>query len=274
MQLRQVTVLALSLTIPLVAIARGDEGASAAVSAGSPAPDQRHDFGSAPFFYSAVDSTAVKPYETGSSYFHTVSTGIFCNPGSTDTRFLGQIVIPHGVRMSALRVWLFDSNAIESATATIQSACLPDFAAAIPIVTDLGTVSTTGAFAGGAFSSVAFPPANSLSDNQSCTYQALVQLSNAAGTCGSNNVGFYKARIEWERFIPVAPAVASFTDVPPGAQFFREIEALAASGITAGCTATPGGYCPEDPVTRRQMGAFFARGLGLPQMTIVDPANP
>jgi hypothetical protein len=37
---------------------------------------------------------------------------------------------------------------------------------------------------------------------------------------------------------------------------------LAASGITMGCTATR--FCPEDTVTRGQMAAFIQRALGLP----------
>ena len=54
---------------------------------------------------------------------------------------------------------------------------------------------------------------------------------------------------------------ARFTDVPTNAQFFREVEALAESGITLGCTATT--FCPDAPLTRRQMAAFLARALGL-----------
>ena len=44
-------------------------------------------------------------------------------------------------------------------------------------------------------------------------------------------------------------------------EFFREIEALAESGITLGCTATT--FCPDATLTRRQMAAFLARALGL-----------
>ena len=40
------------------------------------------------------------------------------------------------------------------------------------------------------------------------------------------------------------------------------IEALAAAGITKGCTA--GRFCPRDLVTRGQMAAFLNRALGLP----------
>ena len=39
------------------------------------------------------------------------------------------------------------------------------------------------------------------------------------------------------------------------------VEALAASGITAGCGG--GDYCPGATLTRRQMAVFLAKALGL-----------
>lgn len=44
---------------------------------------------------------------------------------------------------------------------------------------------------------------------------------------------------------------------------FQSVEALAASGITAGCNAAPPMYCPDATLTRRQMAVFLAKGLGL-----------
>ena len=41
-----------------------------------------------------------------------------------------------------------------------------------------------------------------------------------------------------------------------------DINALAAAGITVGCTATD--FCPEDLVTRAQMASFLRRALGIP----------
>ncbi len=58
-----------------------------------------------------------------------------------------------------------------------------------------------------------------------------------------------------------APAVASFTDVPTSYWAFQYIEALKASGITAGVTPTT--YEPESNVTRAQMAVFLAKALGL-----------
>ena len=58
-----------------------------------------------------------------------------------------------------------------------------------------------------------------------------------------------------------APPAATFGDVPTNHPYFQFIEALAESGITAGCGG--GNYCPDNPVTRGQMAVFLAKALGL-----------
>ncbi|HEY7862076.1 MAG TPA: S-layer homology domain-containing protein, partial [Thermoanaerobaculia bacterium] len=58
-----------------------------------------------------------------------------------------------------------------------------------------------------------------------------------------------------------APASATFADVPTTHPFFRFIEALVDSGITAGCGG--GNYCPDQPITRGEMAVFLAAALGL-----------
>ena len=58
-----------------------------------------------------------------------------------------------------------------------------------------------------------------------------------------------------------APSSATFPDVPTTDFGFQFVEALYASGITGGCGG--GLYCPDSPVTRRQMAIFIAKALGL-----------
>lgn len=58
-----------------------------------------------------------------------------------------------------------------------------------------------------------------------------------------------------------AGAAGTFTD-DDGNVHEGYIEALAASGITKGCSPTE--YCPSQHVTRGQMAAFLNRALGLP----------
>jgi len=61
--------------------------------------------------------------------------------------------------------------------------------------------------------------------------------------------------------ISPAPATATFSDVPTGYWAFRHIEALAASGITAGCGGS--NFCPENYVKRSEMAVYLAKALGL-----------
>jgi hypothetical protein len=60
--------------------------------------------------------------------------------------------------------------------------------------------------------------------------------------------------------LPPGPA-GTFTD-DDGSIFESEIEALAAAGITRGCSPpTNDRYCPDGTVTREQMAAFLFRAL-------------
>jgi S-layer homology domain len=63
--------------------------------------------------------------------------------------------------------------------------------------------------------------------------------------------------------VPPPGGVTRFTDVPTTHPFFAQIEAVAAAGITGGCTATT--FCPDNPVTRGQMAVFIEASLSVPQ---------
>ena len=68
-------------------------------------------------------------------------------------------------------------------------------------------------------------------------------------------------RVGYRLQVSVPPATPTFNDVPASDPAFQFIEALAASGITAGCGG--GNFCPDATLTRRQMAVFLAKGLGL-----------
>jgi len=67
--------------------------------------------------------------------------------------------------------------------------------------------------------------------------------------------------LSYQLDVSPAPGTPTFGDVPPSDPAFQYIEALVASGITAGCSG--GNYCPDAPLTRRQMAVFLAKALGL-----------
>ena len=74
-------------------------------------------------------------------------------------------------------------------------------------------------------------------------------------------LGLGGVQILWHRQVSPPPDTPTFGDVPAsdGARPF--VEAMAASGITAGCGQ--GDFCPDAPLTRRQMAVFLTKALGL-----------
>ena len=72
---------------------------------------------------------------------------------------------------------------------------------------------------------------------------------------------FGYVEIWWRLTVSDPPPAPTFADVPVGDGAFPFIEALAASGITSGCGS--GNYCPDAPLTRRQMAVFLSKALGL-----------
>lgn len=74
-------------------------------------------------------------------------------------------------------------------------------------------------------------------------------------------LGFGGVKITWRRQVSSPPSTPTFGDVPAAHPFAPFVEALAASGITAGCG--PGKFCPDKPLTRGQMAVFLAKALGL-----------
>ena len=82
-----------------------------------------------------------------------------------------------------------------------------------------------------------------------------LHVSMDAGT------GLGAMRIQWRRQVSPAPGSPTFADVPASDGAFAFVEALVASGVTAGCGNS--NYCPDAPLTRRQMAVFLSKALGL-----------
>ena len=93
-------------------------------------------------------------------------------------------------------------------------------------------------------------------DNYNNAYAVEVNLP-----IGDANISLRKVLLSYQLQASPPPAVARFNDVPSNHPFFQYIEALAASGITAGCG--PDTFCPNSPVTRGQMAVFLVKALGL-----------
>jgi hypothetical protein len=84
----------------------------------------------------------------------------------------------------------------------------------------------------------------------------IIEIADQAQSAGLGGV-----RVFWRRQVSPAPATPTFNDVPANDGAFQFIEAVVASGVTAGCGG--GNYCPDAPLTRRQMAVFLSKALGL-----------
>jgi hypothetical protein len=60
---------------------------------------------------------------------------------------------------------------------------------------------------------------------------------------------------------PPACQTPIFADLPAANPFCAWVQELARRGVVGGCGG--GNYCPENPVTREQMGVFIGAGFGL-----------
>ena len=62
--------------------------------------------------------------------------------------------------------------------------------------------------------------------------------------------------------VPSVALAAHFTDVDANDVHAPGIEYLADTGITLGCATNPDRFCPNDELTRAQMGSFLYRASG------------
>jgi S-layer homology domain len=91
------------------------------------------------------------------------------------------------------------------------------------------------------------------------THAYVLCIAHDVGGAANQSAG---ALLWYKLQVSPAPAVATFpNDVPTTHPFFRFVEAMAASGLTGGCSA--GSFCPDQPVTRGQLSVFLSSALGL-----------
>jgi len=165
--------------------------------------------------------------------------------------FFSPLTLPAGARIVALELEACDSSATKEATFALN-VCPHRGAHFCDTVGPFGTGLAETPGCGGFFAPVV-PPVTV--DNLTNTYILIVGLD------ALDTTSFLSVLVSYQLQVSPAPAVATFADVPVGAFAFQHIEALAASGITAGCGG--GNFCPDSPLTRAQMAVFLAKALGL-----------
>jgi S-layer family protein len=162
------------------------------------------------------------------------------------------VMLPAGAVIVGMELEACDTNPAASVAAELSFQ--PQLEGGISV---LASVSTGNAATPGcAFFSVNLAAAHTV-NNETGSYCVVVSTN---GTTVATR--FQAVRLVYRLQVSAAPATATFpNDVPASHPFFRFVEALAAAGISGGCSA--GSFCPNDPVTRGQMAVFLATALGL-----------
>jgi S-layer family protein len=180
--------------------------------------------------------------------------GLFIQSANIFDFVAAGVHFPSGALITRLELQACDSNSAASGN-LILSRIPTDLGSGIPIA----QVNTgVPAIPGCSLFPVTLPSPPTV-DNANFAYQ--LTWKNEGATDGT--VRLQAVRVFYKLQVKPAPVTETFTDVPTSHPFFQFIEALAASGITAGCNASPPQFCPDATLTRGQMAVFLSRALGL-----------
>ena len=196
-----------------------------------------------------VNVFAFQPLNTGQTVARPFSGTYHRFSPSHPCCLVAPIHLPSGAVVTRFEIVGCDMSNQSSMSATLNK--LDQFGVRTPVadvVTEAGVSPGCGAF--GADGDVVI-------DNSSGSY--FIEFDQDQDTAG--NIRLSAARVYYRLQVSPPPAQPTFGDVPTTHPFYQFIEALAASGITAGCAN--GLFCPNDPLTRGQMAVFLARALGL-----------
>jgi hypothetical protein len=219
---------------------------------------------------SGVAAAQPSTFGTSDEIAHTVNAWEFGepNPGrSSDTTtfggrycvlgacsFISGLRLPAGALLSRIELDGCDDNPAAEIKFELFRTDAPATTGSLVKLTTTGTTGASSLPGCGIFSVPVIAPFTI--DNQHFNYVLQVSI-----TTDSFDINFTAVRVYYTLQVSPAPATASFTDVPTGHPFFQFVEALVASGITAGCGG--GNYCPDQAVTRGQMAVFLSKALGL-----------
>ncbi|BAO45669.1 hypothetical protein TBH_C2768 [Thiolapillus brandeum] len=193
----------------------------------------------------------------------------YVGPASTDTyaNYWVQLDLPNGALVETIFVDLYDNDANAHWSVNFIGYEAATWGVFAPFAQSFGSVAPADSLMPEYYTSTLVPDDtvvvrartdfNNDGDSNSVAYVLTLGTTPKAAA----SMRFWGARVKWSRTISPPPATASFNDVPTDHWAFNQIEALADSGITAGCDAS--NFCPDATVTRAQMAVFLAKALGL-----------
>lgn len=197
--------------------------------------------------FTGKNGTTVPDLNYATQHFYT-------SPGSASpTMYFAPLELEQGLLVDTMTCAYNDSSATHNLTFELQKATI-NFDAPSASWASLGSGASSGS-AGIDFVNISVGPETIQNQVGNIYYHYIIRADIAS------DVSFAGCMIYWTRQVSPAPASATFSDVPTTHPFFRFIQALYSSGITAGCSPTT--FCPDNTLTRGEMAVFLAKGLGL-----------
>jgi hypothetical protein len=181
---------------------------------------------------------------------------VYASSGPVD--WFAPMSLPDGAEVTQLCLFANDADPVYDVSAEIVERFLPVPGQLLGYNT-FGTTQSTGTAGYGEYCSAPF--SRTILNVDHITADLLEATSYRIHVEKTGSLGFGGVRITWHRQVSPPPATPTFADVPASDPAWPYVEALAASGITAGCGN--GDYCPDATLTRRQMAVFLAKALGL-----------
>lgn len=203
--------------------------------------------------YQRIGVTEFVPLDSTMSYsdflFHENTFSRYPTNGNAYGAFAATVHLPSGALVTDVEFDWCDFNADSNILLLVLNT---DYTGHI---TQFNATSASNGAAGCAYTIATLAPPVQIDNNEG---QLIVEVQIPASD-GSMSVS--GAIVGYQLQVSPAPATATFPDVPTDDPGFQYVEALVASGVTGGCGG--GLYCPNSPVTRRQMAIFLAKALGL-----------
>ena len=222
------------------------------------------DYGIQDYTYTVIPASDFRPFDSATGAIVDLGAGAFYRTGGGGPYFGHVITLPPGVILADVTTYISDTNATSDISVFLVVGWRATDSGLTP---GYGYYATAHSTLAPGDSSIVIPWNGTLGARYDVSgtgvtddvnWLVMVQLDAADNTNSFNGV-----RLRWKRQVSPAPGTARYTDVPTTHAFFQYVEALAAAGITSGCSASPPQFCPDAPVTRGQMAVFLAKALGL-----------
>ena len=213
-------------------------------------------FGTAASTLLALPASSFVPRDSTVAWSYSPPGYISKTAGTEGDTFWATVSIPTGARLLQFGLYYDDTDPVYDIVAVIRRYSGSNDGDVSSSTVE--TVSATGS-TGKGYAFVLFD--HTVDNDPRASGGQYTVIIHIADPSPGPSLKFTGAEIFWARQVSPAPGAATFADVPTNHLFFQFVEALADSGITAGCGN--GNYCPDAPLTRGQMAAFLAKALGL-----------